>query len=232
MNDVFKFEWLPVAVGVYLIVAILFIHAAFSDEPVFKGAEVIEFESAFYTYPPTPFKLKQAQKLGIPVETETEPSIPLTGYLAKPEDDGPHPAVVLLHTCAGISEHEQSWSDRLVSWGYVVLTVDSFTPRGQKYICDGDQEWTTPWIRALDAYGAKRYLSARPFIDPTRVAVIGLSHGGMAILEVIKGSTSDGLAVSPFRAAVAFYPSCVEPAPINTPTLVLIGSKDNWTPAR
>ena len=211
--------------------AILFAETAFSAQPVFESAEVVEFESVAYTYPPTPFKVKQAKKLGIPAETKTEPSVPLTGYLAKPENEGLLPAVVLLHTCAGISEHEESWSDRLVSWGYVVLTVDSFTPRGQKYICDGDQEWTTPWTRALDAYGAKKYLSTRPFVDPTRIAVVGLSHGGMTILEAIKRSTSAGLETKPFRAAVAFYPSCVEPEPIDTPTLILIGSEDNWTPA-
>lgn len=214
-----------------LAVAILFSLNVLSAEPIFENAGVVEFESASYTYPLSPFKVKQAKKKGIKLEPKVEPSIPLTGFLAKPEGNGPFPAVVLMHTCAGITEHEESWSDRLVAWGYVVLTVDSFTPRGQKHICDGDQEWTTPWIRALDAYGAKRYLSTRPFVDPTRIAVLGLSHGGKTILEAIKRSNSAGLAITPFRAAVAFYPSCVEPEPIDIPVLVLIGSEDNWTPA-
>ena len=231
MGNVLKDEMLNTVVGTCLVGAIMFAETALSAEPIFKEAEAVDFESEPYTYPPTPFKIKQAKKLGIEVETKKEPSVQLMGYLAKPVGEGPFPAVVLLHTCAGISEHEGSWSDRLVAWGYVVLTVDSFTPRGQKYICDGDQEWTTPWIRTLDAYGAKRFLSTRPFVDPTRIAVVGLSHGGMTILEAIKRSTSAGLAMSPFRAAVAFYPSCVEPEPIDTPTLVLIGSEDNWTPA-
>lgn len=231
MSRVRKYQLFSVIIGTSLFCLIALTEIAVSAEPIFKEAEVVEFKSESYTYPPTPFKVKQAKKLGIPVETKIEPSIGLVGYLAKPEGEGPFPAVVLLHTCAGISEHEESWSDRLVAWGYAALTVDSFTPRGQKHICDGDQEWTTPWIRALDAFGAKRFLSARMFVDPTRIAVLGLSHGGMAILEAIKQSSSTGLAMSPFRAAVAFYPSCVEPEPIDTPTLVLIGSEDNWTPA-
>jgi len=211
--------------------AILFTETSLSAEPIFQDAEVVEFESVSYTYPPSPFKVKRAKKLGIPVETKTEPSIQLRGHLARPEGNGPFPAIVLLHTCAGISEHEESWARRLVSWGYVVLSVDSFTPRGVKYICDARPSTATPWSRVLDAYGAKRFLSNRPFVDPNRIAVMGMSHGGHTVLLVAKQSTSTGLALKPFRTAVALYPICGEPEPIDTPILILIGDEDTWTPA-
>jgi len=139
--------------------------------------------------------------------------------------------VVLLHTCAGIADHEEYWAVQLVTWGYVVLVVDSLTPRGRKYICDGRGDSVSPWDRALDAFGAKKYLSNLPFVDPDRIAVVGASHGGVALLEIIKQSTSESVAISPFRAAVAFYPLCGEPESLNAPTLVMIGGKHNWTPA-
>ncbi len=223
---------LRVAVVANLLGATLFAETAFSAQPVFKSAQVIEFESISYTYPPSPFRVKQAKKLGIPVETKTEPSIRLTGYLTKPEGEEPNPAIVLMHTCAGISEHEEGWADRLVSWGYVVLAVDSLTPRDLTYICEARPGSPTPWLGALDAHGAKRYLSTLTFVDPTRIAVMGMSHGGGVVLEVIKQSTSAALAMSPFRAAVALYPLCGEPEPTIIPTLVLIGGEDNWTPAQ
>ncbi len=213
-----------------MIGAMLLTNIACSAESLFDSAEVVEFESSAFTYPLSPFKVKRAKKLGIEFESETEPSVPLTGYLAKPTGEGRFPAVILLHTCAGISDHEESWSDRLVSWGYVVLTVDSLTPRGDKYICDGSMRTITPWVRALDAHGARGYLSTRPFVDPNRVAVMGLSHGGMATLEAIRQSTFTGLATTPFQAAVVFYPLCSHPEPIDTATLILIGGEDNWTP--
>jgi dienelactone hydrolase len=212
-----------------LAVAVLFSLTVLSAEPIFENAEVVEFESVSYTNPPSPFKVKQAKKKGITLEPKIDPSIPLKGFLARPEGNGPFPAVVLMHTCAGISEHEESWSDRLVAWGYVVLTVDSFTPRGEKYMCG--RQIITPWSRVLDAFGAKRYLSTRPFVDPTRIAVMGMSRGANAVLLVIKQSTSNDLAISPFRAAVVLYPWCGEPEPINTPTLILTGGEDTWTPA-
>lgn len=213
-----------------MIVTILLADIASSAGSLFEGAEVVGFESAAFTYAPSPFMVKRAKKLGIEIEVETEPSVPLTGYLAKPAGEGPFPAVILLHTCAGISEHVESWSGRLVSWGYVVLTVDSLTPRGQKSICDGSLRRTTPWSRALDAYGARAFLSTRPFVDPDRVAVIGMAHGGMATLEAIKRSTYTGLATTPFQAAVVYYPLCGVPDPNDTPTLILMGSDDNKTP--
>jgi dienelactone hydrolase len=239
MNNLLKL--LRVVAGTSLIGAIVFAETAFSAQPVFEGAEVVAFESVSYTYPASPFKVKQAKKLGKPVETVTEPSVPLIGYLARPQGEGPFPAVALMNGCASVadgdraitllSEWNEAWSDRLVAWGYVVLSVDSFTPRGASYICDGRRGWTTPWSRALDAYGARRYLSTRPFVDPDRIAVMGMAHGGTTILEIIKQSTSTGLGMKPFGAAVALYPLCGEPEPIDTPTLVLIGGADAWTPA-
>ena len=236
-----KDRLLRIVVGTSLVGAVIFAETALSAQPVLAGAEVVEFESVAYTYPPTPFKIKQAEKLGIPVETKTEPSIRLTGYLGKPAGEGPFLAVVLMQGCASVSESNlavevverwnEVWSDRLVAWGYVVLSVDSFTPRGTKYICEARRGWTTPWSGALDAYGAKRYLSTRPFVDPTRIAAMGMSHSGTTILEIIKQSTSTGLGMKPFGAAVALYPLCGEPEPIDTPTLVLIGGADTKTPA-
>ncbi len=218
--------WFHAVLCASVVGAISFAETAFSA-PVFSGAEKVDFHNVAYTYAPSPFKVKQAKKLGIPVKTNSEPSIPLTGYLAKPVGEGPFPAVILLHSCAGVTEESEVWSDRLVAWGYVVLTVDSLTPRGEKYIC-GRSTVVSAWIRALDAYGAKRYLSAQPFVDPFRIAALGMSLGGNVVLQVIRKSTSKNLAMEPFRVAVALYPNCQKPESINAPTLILIGSADQW----
>ncbi len=54
----------------------------------------------------------------------------LTGSLMKPAGNGPFPAIVMLHGCAGIEATHNTWASRLKSWGYVTLIVDSFGPRG------------------------------------------------------------------------------------------------------
>ena len=42
-------------------------------------ARQVSFHSAPFTYPPTPFALKQAKKKGVAPKTRSEPSIPLRG---------------------------------------------------------------------------------------------------------------------------------------------------------
>lgn len=223
---------LRLTINAILVATIVSAESAAAAETFFENAKIVSFESEPFTYPSSPFKLRQAKKQGKPVEVKTEPAVPVNGFLATPGGDAPRAAIVLLHPCVGITRYEAMWSDRLVDWGYVVLTVDSFTPRGVEYVCNGHKgSLTTPWHRALDTFGAKRYLSSLSFVDPNRIAVIGMSHGGMTILEAIKQSTSEGLSMKPFQAAIAFYPLCNKPEPVNTPTLILSGDKDQWTPA-
>src|SRR5580704_17154250 len=49
----------------------------------------------------------------------------ITGWLYRPSGAGPFPAIVLAHTCGGVSEHTNVWGKLLASWGYVVVAPDS-----------------------------------------------------------------------------------------------------------
>jgi dienelactone hydrolase len=93
---------------------------------------------------------------------------------------GPYPAVVVLHGCGGLSSHSAGIADRIGSWGYVALTVDSLGPHGVASRCG-------IWFpeQAFDAYAALHYLSQLDFVDATRVAVLGQSTGGSAALYVV-----------------------------------------------
>lgn len=154
--------------------------------------------------------------------------ITLTGKLSKPNGEGPFPAVVLLHGCSGSHSREDIWAGRLKGWGYVVLQVDSFGPRGKSNIC-GRHYVVPPWMRAQDAYDAKSYLATLPFVDGNRIAVMGWSHGGNSTLETVKRVMEE----KPFSAAIAFYPYCghYQLSYFNAPLLILVGEKDDWTPA-
>ncbi|MFT5220542.1 MAG: hypothetical protein ACI9LO_002121 [Planctomycetota bacterium] len=113
----FKHVFLRVIFTASLVASIVFIKTVSAADSIYLEADAVEFESASYTYTPSPFKIRLAKKLGIPVEIKTEPSISLTGYLAKPVGDEPRAAIVLLHTCNGLSKHEEMWSKRFVNWG-------------------------------------------------------------------------------------------------------------------
>jgi dienelactone hydrolase len=175
-----------------------------------------------------------AEQVRIAARTEAGEEMQLPGILHKPGGSGPFPAVVMLCGCGGFAKkedamHQATWAQRLVGWGYVALRVDSFSPRGPSNICE-DTSTVSDDMRSHDAYSAKAYLSALPFVDPRRIAVMGWSHGGWAVMKIIDGYYRDKT-VDPFKAAVAFYPYCQRLYGPDTPLLVLIGKKDDWCPA-
>jgi len=172
----------------------------------------------------------------------------LDGYLFRPADEGRHPAVVFLHGCGGlfnkwgnINARERTWAAELTALGYVVLMVDSFAPRDQGEMCSlGGFRVALYLERPKDAYGALRFLQAQAFVRPDRVGVIGWSQGGGTVLLAIRADSLGRPAEPPqgdFRAAIAFYPaSCKDeshrlPWTSGVPLLVLVGERDNWTPA-
>jgi dienelactone hydrolase len=146
----------------------------------------------------------------------------IQGYLSKPKGAGPFPALVLLHTCLGLPKERASIGELIAAWGYVALFVDDFTTRGLKETCAVDFQQAVP-----DAYGALAYLSRLPYVDPARIAAVGFSQGGDTTLKIAAGGTAG------FKAAAAFYAPCanVAGATLAIPTLILVGAKDEVTPA-
>ncbi|HLI94888.1 MAG TPA: dienelactone hydrolase family protein [Candidatus Baltobacteraceae bacterium] len=157
----------------------------------------------------------------------------LTATVYRPSGDGPFPAMVLLHTCAGVQPYVGNWAQWLAGQGYEAIVVDSFGPRGVGSVC-GIGGYPDERARALDAYGALVYLRTRPEVDGTRIGVIGWSHGGGAALAADdKGEAEAYAAGNGFRAAIAFYPVCgfMPRDALSGPMLVLLGANDDWTGA-
>lgn len=185
--------------------------------------ELVRFDSAGTR--PSAFLERKAGEQGV-----TLPHVPIThlqGYLSRPPGDGPFPAVVVMHGCGGIHPNTKTyWPQRLISWGYVVLVVDSFTTRGIEDTC---QRYLPE--RVFDAYGALDYLSTLPFVDAGHVALLGFSAGGIAALEATKTDGNEQLTDRKFKAAVGYYPVCAPHAGDATvPTLILNGDLDDWSP--
>jgi dienelactone hydrolase len=178
-------------------------------------------------------------------------TLTLTGKLFKPQGNGPFPAIILMHSCdVTLIPHNYSWAEKISSWGYVTLSLDSFTPRGEKNICD--RVYAVPFdVRATDAFDAKAYLAGLPFVNRSKLALIGWSHGGCAALASMSqanlskmfndmgGATrgdspqlSNYLKESgPFQAVIAFYPWCAAGLDDSeSPLLILTGEKDTWLP--
>jgi dienelactone hydrolase len=178
--------------------------------------------------------------------------IPTT--VSKPDGPGPFPAVVILHDCSGLGARSSGapdrWGRELVARGYAVVIPDSFTSRGwPDGICTDPSPGradVAPGRRARDGYAALAYARTLPYVDGRRVGLMGGSHGGSTTLAAMAApeSSREGLARDKrdgFKAAVALYPGCGAAfgawrgrtgsyRPV-APVLILIGEKDDWTPA-
>jgi dienelactone hydrolase len=168
--------------------------------------------------------------------TSSEKAV-ISGDLSMP-GHGPDvvPAVIILHGSSGVNRGERVWARRMNSLGYASFVVDSFTGRGVRST-EKDQSQLSMSADIADAYAALRLLATNPRIDKRRIAVMGFSRGGVAALysslePFCVAASDDGLR---FAAHVAFYPSCAikyDAARVDgTPVLMLVGGKDDYTPA-
>jgi dienelactone hydrolase len=186
--------------------------------------------------------------------------------LLKPDGPGPFPAVVIMHDCSGLGPRSSGapdrWGKELLGQGYLVLIPDSFTTRGHAGgVCTDPSPSRTdvsPLRRVRDAYAALAYLRSLPYVDGTRVGLMGGSHGGATTLASIVAPESDSELLARekrggFAAAVALYPGCAgrlgswqallqagaSETTVNyfgvykpvAPLLILVGEADDWTPA-
>ena len=55
----------------------------------------------------------------------------LEAYLARPEEPGPHPAVVVIHEIFGLNDNIRDIARRFANEGYVALAVDLFAGRNR-----------------------------------------------------------------------------------------------------
>ena len=203
------FDTITSRTGLVIVLAVICVLGISSRGYAAPGSERITFKSA---------------------DSTVSAPIPATVY--RPKGSGPFPGVVLLHACNGIRANDSKWAEWLVTLGYVAILPDSHSPRQVSTACEGGG--LTFRERALDGLGALAYLRSQPDVIPSKVAVMGWSHGGASTL--ISASARFINATHPigggYQAAVAFYPPCVafHDGNLVSPLLMLMGSADDWTP--
>ncbi|NCF68759.1 MAG: hypothetical protein GWP61_22595 [Chloroflexi bacterium] len=161
----------------------------------FTGVEV-EFTSM--GVPPSEFKIRLAEKKGLP-PPEGAPGLTVKATLTKPEGKGPFPAIVLFPNGGGWPDTPRHWRERLNTWGYATLEMGGENE---------DPGYMQPPMLALDAMGALKYLQQIPYVDSSRVAVMGWDQGAETALWSIDITGWAGKHEDRFVAAVAIYPPC------------------------
>jgi dienelactone hydrolase len=176
--------------------------------------------------------------IAIPVDDPNTKNI--AGALFKPAGAGPFPAVVYMSGCYGLNSPselalERSVIDHLLAKGVATLIVDPFTPRNEpEGVCAKLNEKTFAEYATRggnDAVAALKALKAMPDIDPNRVFLQGYSFGAISSLFATDTKTP-GAHDTKIAGLIAYYPYCYDNVEFSAPTIVLIGEKDDWTPAK
>jgi carboxymethylenebutenolidase len=123
------------------------------------------------------------------------------GYLARPDDDGTHPGIVVIQEWWGLNPHIKDVAERFAGVGYVALAPDLY--HGE--IAEEPDE-ALKLAMALDRdravaeiLAAAGFLQAHDQVSPKHLGVIGWCMGGGLSLSAAAGSSGE------FGAAIAFY---------------------------
>ena len=157
----------------------------------------------------------------------------MTGFLARPKDSTPRPAIVVIQEWWGLNDHIKDIAQRFAREGYVALAPDLYSRLGNKVTTDPNEaarlmESLQSQDALKDLNATTRYLKAQPFVDPIKLGVVGFCMGGTFAL-MMAAHNSD------IKAAVPFYgqiPPSDSLKYLVAPILYIHGGLDTWIPRR
>lgn len=109
--------------------------------------------------------------------------------LVRPAGPGPHPVAILLPGCDGVHDNMDLWAGLLAAQGRAALILDSHSPRGLdrrqawRAVCAG--QVLTGAERAGDLAVLLAALDRMPGLEADDVLLLGASHGGWAVMEML-----------------------------------------------
>jgi dienelactone hydrolase len=161
--------------------------------------------------------------LTVPATAKTPP---IGVYVARPQGNGPFPAVLFLHGCNGLDGFLAVAADRLAPHGYVGVALDALGPHNMQTACDGNYDGD----EAAAAQATLAWLRRQPYVAADRLAIVGFSMGADAALSLI--DTHGAAPPSGLRAVADFYPSCESrDGLVGVPLAIFDGDADQVTPS-
>jgi carboxymethylenebutenolidase len=105
----------------------------------------------------------------------------LSGYLARPDGEGPFPAVVVIHEANGITDNIRNVTQRLVEEGYIAFAADLFAVQNRAVcmarLLGGMIFNSLDHSGIHDLKAALTFLTKQPGVDSTWVGAIGFCMG-------------------------------------------------------
>ncbi len=161
-------------------------------------SEAMGTEHASDNPEPSPATEGETPKSDASVEYGTVDGQPVTGYLAMPEGEGPHPGVIVIHEWWGLNDNIRTMADQLAEEGYMAIAVDMYGDKVAE-----DPENAKKYMQAMmenPQAGVENLKQARKFLESKgaqKIGVIGWCFGGGWSLEagVTQGDALDAVVV-------------------------------------
>jgi carboxymethylenebutenolidase len=160
-------------------------------------------------------------------ETVTYPGAngEMSGYLARPREGGPFPAVIVIHENRGLNAHIKDVARRVALEGFLALAPDFLSPLGGTPENEDDARnmfsQLTPEGVAADGVATVAWLETAPN-STGKVGAMGFCWGGGAVNNLAVASPDLG-------AAVAYYgaqPAAADVSKIKARMLLHYGGLD------
>jgi len=161
---------------------------------------------------PEPLRLRRSS-----VDVPT-PDGPADAYLSRPDDDGPHPAVLLFMDAIGLRPRLEEMADRIAAHGYAVLVPNLFFRTGRAPVIPDlvdrlqSEDRTsvfgelrpimaalTPEVAARDTQAYVDFLQQQPGVEATSIATTGYCMGGALSLRAAAQLPERVLAAASFH---------------------------------
>lgn len=155
--------------------------------------------------------------------------VALAGFLARPSDSAPKPAVVVIQEWWGLNDHIKDLAQRFAREGFVALAPDLYSRLGHKVTRDATEAGKLmESLRSQDALkdlnATTRYLTTQPFVDPLQIGAVGFCMGGTFAL-MLASHNSDVKASVPFYGQI---PPTDNLKYLVAPILYIYGGQDGW----
>ncbi|MGB0733360.1 MAG: dienelactone hydrolase family protein [Pontibacterium sp.] len=166
---------------------------------------------------------KAAAERTMPVTVDMASNEKITGHIALPKGDGPHPTLILIHEWWGLNDYIKSVADHFAEQGYIAFAVDLYqgqvaTTRedANKYRKAMDPMWATEALVSVAKWLKSHSLSNG------KVGTLGWCFGG--------GWSLNASLTTDVDATVIYYgnvkKSAEQLASLNSPVLGHFGTLD------
>ncbi len=152
----------------------------------------------------------------------------MMGYLARPKEGGPNPAVLVIHENRGMQPHFPDVTRRYALQGYTALSVDLLSRKGGTgAFADSDQARDALREIArgdflIDLNASVDYLQTLSHVRPDRIGVTGFCFGG-GLTWLMSVRNQEIAAAAPFYGSA---PPLDEVPNLNVPVLGIYGGDD------